>query len=100
MMTLLGEVQILLERTYGPTGVNFEDFLLSAARLPHVAATYARHGDDICTVEIAHLRTLMTGSFDFAYHESCRRAKRLVARTVSARASCSVQSPASAASTC
>jgi methyl-accepting chemotaxis protein len=51
----------------------FEDFLLSAAGLPHVAAIYARHGDDICTVEIAHLRMLMTGSFDFAYHESCRR---------------------------
>jgi hypothetical protein len=32
MMTLLGEIQILLERTYGETGVNFEDFLLSAQR--------------------------------------------------------------------
>jgi hypothetical protein len=31
-MTLLGEIQILLERTYGPTGVNFEDFLLSQRR--------------------------------------------------------------------
>jgi hypothetical protein len=31
-MTLLGEIQILLERTYGPTGVNFEDFLLSHER--------------------------------------------------------------------
>jgi hypothetical protein len=32
MMTLLGEIQILLERTYGQTGVNFEDFLLSQGR--------------------------------------------------------------------
>ena len=32
MMTLLGEIQILLERTYGSTGVNFEDFLLSQGR--------------------------------------------------------------------
>jgi hypothetical protein len=32
MMTLLGEIQILLERTYGYTGVNFEDFLLSQQR--------------------------------------------------------------------
>jgi hypothetical protein len=32
MMTLLGEIQILLERTYGQTGVNFEDFLLSKGR--------------------------------------------------------------------
>jgi hypothetical protein len=31
-MTLLREVQILLERTYGETGVNFEDFLLSEQR--------------------------------------------------------------------
>ncbi len=32
MMTLLGEVQILLERTYGQTGVNFENFVLSYER--------------------------------------------------------------------
>jgi hypothetical protein len=31
-MTLLGEIQLLLERTYGTTGVNFEDFLLSRQR--------------------------------------------------------------------
>jgi len=31
-MTLLGEIQVLLERTYGTTGVNFEDFLLSRHR--------------------------------------------------------------------
>lgn len=31
-MTLLREIQILLERTYGETGVNFEDFLLSPQR--------------------------------------------------------------------
>ena len=32
MMNLLGEVQILLERTYGNTGVDFGDFLLSRKR--------------------------------------------------------------------
>jgi hypothetical protein len=31
-MTLLNEIQILLERTYGATGVNLEDFLLSSRR--------------------------------------------------------------------
>jgi len=31
-MTLLSEVQILLERTYGTTGVDFEDFLLNEER--------------------------------------------------------------------
>jgi hypothetical protein len=32
MMTLLGEIQLLLERTYGTTGVNFEDFILGRQR--------------------------------------------------------------------
>ncbi len=32
MMNLLGEVQILLERTYGVTGVDFGDFLLTRER--------------------------------------------------------------------
>jgi hypothetical protein len=31
-MTLLREIQMLLERTYGETGVNFEHFLLTPAR--------------------------------------------------------------------
>ncbi len=31
-MTLLGEIQLLLERTYGTTGVNFGDFILSRQR--------------------------------------------------------------------
>lgn len=31
-MNLLNEIQILLERTYGATGVNLEDFLLSSQR--------------------------------------------------------------------
>ncbi len=31
-MTLLQEIQLLLERTYGETGVNFEDFLLNPQR--------------------------------------------------------------------
>ena len=31
-MTLLREIQLLLERTYGDTGVNLEDFLLSPQR--------------------------------------------------------------------
>src|SRR5437879_922639 len=31
-MTLLREIQTLLERTYGRTGVNFEEFLISSRR--------------------------------------------------------------------
>jgi hypothetical protein len=31
-MTLVGEIQVLLERTYGKTGVNLEDFILTPQR--------------------------------------------------------------------
>jgi hypothetical protein len=37
-VTLLREIQLLLERTYGPTGVNLEDFLLDAQRSQTLAA--------------------------------------------------------------
>ena len=37
-MTLLGEIQRLLEKTYGSTGVNFEEFLLDNQRHKELAA--------------------------------------------------------------
>ena len=37
-MTLLREIQLLLERTYGPTGVNLEEFLLDSQRHYALAA--------------------------------------------------------------
>jgi hypothetical protein len=49
-MTLLRELQLLLERTYGPTGVNFEEFLLDHPRCRELAAlagTYARQISDL-----------------------------------------------------
>jgi hypothetical protein len=49
-MTLLRENQILLERTYGTTGVNFEEFLLSPARsqaLSEMAGTSAAEISDL-----------------------------------------------------
>lgn len=49
-MTLLRENQILLERTYGATGVNFEEFLLSQARsraLSEMAGTSAAEISDL-----------------------------------------------------
>lgn len=49
-MTLLREIQLLLERTYGPTGVNFEEFLLNPSRsreLSTMAGTYARQISDL-----------------------------------------------------
>jgi hypothetical protein len=37
-MTLLREIQLLLERTYGPTGVNLEEFLLGNQRSETLAS--------------------------------------------------------------
>jgi len=49
-MTLLREIQLLLERTYGATGVNFEEFLLSPSRnrtLSEMAGTTAAQISDL-----------------------------------------------------
>lgn len=49
-MTLLREIQLLLERTYGNTGVNFEDFLLGPSRcraLSEMAGTSAAEISDL-----------------------------------------------------
>jgi hypothetical protein len=49
-MTLLSEIQLLLERTYGSTGVNFEDFILSRQRsraLSEMAGTSAAQISDL-----------------------------------------------------
>src|SRR3954467_5180275 len=50
-----------------------DEFFASAARLPHVAAVYARHGKEIRAAEVAHFRALLNGNFDIEYHEACRR---------------------------
>ena len=49
-MTLLREIQLLLERTYGATGVNFEEFLLCPSRnhaLSEMAGTSAAQISDL-----------------------------------------------------
>jgi hypothetical protein len=49
-MTLLREIQLLLERTYGSTGVNFEEFVLPASRsrdLSEMAGTSAAEISDL-----------------------------------------------------
>ncbi|HUI07925.1 MAG TPA: hypothetical protein VL486_13070 [Verrucomicrobiae bacterium] len=49
-MTLLREIQLLLERTYGPTGVNLEKFLLTPSRnrtLSEMAGTSAAQISDL-----------------------------------------------------
>jgi methyl-accepting chemotaxis protein len=45
-------------------------------RLPHVAALWSAHGDDIKRIEAEHLRALFTADFDTAYLERCRRSVR------------------------
>ena len=50
-----------------------DQFLERASHLAYVRAIYARHGNEFRAVETAHMRALMTGNFDFEYHESCRR---------------------------
>jgi hypothetical protein len=49
-MTLLREIQLLLERTYGPTGVNLEEFLLTSQRHQALAAMA-----DTCMSQISDL---------------------------------------------
>jgi methyl-accepting chemotaxis protein len=51
----------------------FDEFIAATAQLPHVAAIYQRHSDEIRKVEAAHMRALIAGNFDIDYHESCRR---------------------------
>jgi hypothetical protein len=57
MMTLMGEIQLLLERTYGTTGVNFEDFILSRQRsraLSEMAGASAAQISDLGTGILAN----------------------------------------------
>ena len=54
-MTLLREIQRLLEHTYGKTGVNLEDFLLCAGRHRELAAGSATAGQ-ICDLGRTFLR--------------------------------------------
>ena len=49
-----------------------DELMAGAARLPHVAAIYARHGKEIRENEIVHFRSLLSAEFDVAYHEICR----------------------------
>ena len=67
---LLREVWPLIEPALDDV---FDDFLAATSRLPHVAAIYQRHGDELRKLEAAHLRALIAGNFDIDYHESCRR---------------------------
>ncbi len=55
-MTLLAEIQRLLEKTYGSTGVNFEEFLLDAERQRELAAMSAATAGQISDLGRTFLR--------------------------------------------
>ncbi len=57
-MTLLREIQILLERTYGETGVNFEEFLLGPERAEVLAEWAGRMASQISDLGRTFLRTV------------------------------------------
>lgn len=57
-MTLLREIQLLLERTYGSTGVNFEEFLLGPARAEVLAEWAGRVAAQISDLGRTFLRAV------------------------------------------
>jgi hypothetical protein len=57
-MTLLRELQLLLERTYGETGVNFEDFLLDSQRSRLLAEQAGSSASQISDLGRLYMRVL------------------------------------------
>lgn len=57
-MTLLREIQRLLERTYGPTGVNLEDFLLGNQRSQWLASMAGATAAQISDLGRVYLRVV------------------------------------------
>jgi methyl-accepting chemotaxis protein len=54
-------------------GKAIDAILDATARMPHVSAIAARHGDLIKKLETAHLEALLSGELDDRYFESCRK---------------------------
>jgi methyl-accepting chemotaxis protein len=50
-----------------------DQVMLGAARLPHVAALWAKHGQDVKRIEAGHFRALLAAGFDASYLEQCRQ---------------------------
>ena len=53
-----------------------DDTIAGGKRLPHVAALWSAHGEDIKRIEAEHLRTLFAAGFDADYLDRCRRTVR------------------------
>ena len=50
-----------------------DEVISGSARLPHVAALWARHGADMKRVEAGQFRALLSAGFDADYLEACRQ---------------------------
>ena len=66
----LRELWPVIEPVLSPS---IDEHFVQSARLPHVAAIYAKHHDEIQKLEADHFRALLNGNFDVGYHETCRR---------------------------
>jgi methyl-accepting chemotaxis protein len=53
-----------------------DEVIAGSARLPHVAALWAKHGADMKRVEAGQFRALLSGGFDASYLEACRQTVR------------------------
>jgi len=67
---MLRAMRPLIEAELEPA---IDEVIAGAARLPHVAELYRRHGDDIRRIELVQFRALLDADFDARYVEACRR---------------------------
>ena len=67
---LLRELRPIVEPLIDPA---MDAVIASAARLPHVAALWAKHGDAAKRIEAAQFRALLAADFDAGYLAQCRR---------------------------
>jgi methyl-accepting chemotaxis protein len=67
---LLRELRPIVEPLIDPA-MNY--VIASAASLPHVAALWAKHGDEAKRIEAEQFRALLAADFDAGYLAQCRR---------------------------
>jgi methyl-accepting chemotaxis protein len=67
---LLRELRPIVEPLIDPA---MDTVIASAATLPHVAALWAKHGDEAKRIEADQFRALLAADFDAGYLAQCRR---------------------------
>jgi methyl-accepting chemotaxis protein len=67
---LLRDMRPFLDPLIAPA---MDDVMACAAKLPHVAALWARHGHDIKRIEADQFRAVLSGNFDAGYLAHCRQ---------------------------